>query len=131
PSNLAYLLYTSGSTGHPKAVMVTHQGLSNYLAWCVRAYPLASGFGTLVHSPLTFDLTLTSLLAPLLVGQRVELLPEGATIDALSNALRDGAGYSLVKLTPAHVALLRQLLPASAAAGSTQALIIGGEALSG
>jgi natural product biosynthesis luciferase-like monooxygenase protein/amino acid adenylation domain-containing protein len=131
PTNLAYLIYTSGSTGQPKAVMVTHQGLVNYLSWCVRTYPIAAGAGTLVHSPLNFDLTITGLLAPLLVGQRVVLLPEGATIDALSSALRDGTDYSLVKLTPAHLDLLRQLLPATAAADRAQALVIGGEALNG
>jgi amino acid adenylation domain-containing protein len=131
PTNLAYLIYTSGSTGQPKAVMVTHQGLVNYLSWCVRTYPLATGAGTLVHSPFNFDLTLTGLLAPLLVGQVVGLLPEGAPIDALSRALHEGAAYSLIKLTPAHLDVLRLLLPAEDVAGRCAAFVIGGEALTG
>ena len=35
PESLAYVIYTSGSTGTPKGAMVTHGGLSNYLAWAM------------------------------------------------------------------------------------------------
>ncbi len=75
-ANLVYVIYTSGSTGRPKGVMISHQGLVNYLNWCTREYAVAEGKGTLVHSPLGFDLTVTSLLSPLLAGQRVILLAE-------------------------------------------------------
>src|SRR5262249_29674695 len=64
--NLAYVIYTSGSTGQPKGVMVPHRGVVNYLHWCTRSYRVEEGSGSAVHSPLTFDLTVTSLWAPLL-----------------------------------------------------------------
>lgn len=35
PDNLCFLIYTSGSTGKPKGVMITHRGISNYIA-CVQ-----------------------------------------------------------------------------------------------
>ncbi|MGQ4807001.1 Linear gramicidin synthase subunit D [Candidatus Entotheonellaceae bacterium PAL068K] len=129
--NLAYVIYTSGSTGSPKGVMIAHRGLVNYLRWCTQAYSVAGGRGTLVHSRLAFDLTVTSLFSPLLVGQRVVLLPEDDAIEALNAALVHEAELSLLKITPAHLELLSQVLPAEQVAGRTRALIIGGEALLG
>jgi amino acid adenylation domain-containing protein len=129
--NLAYVIYTSGSTGTPKGVMITHQGLVNYLSWCTQAYAIADGGGAPVQSSIGFDATITSLYAPLLVGQRVVLLPEQEEIEALSAALSAPNHFSLVKLTPAHLGLLSQMLPARQAECQTRALIIGGEALFG
>ena len=129
PDDLAYVLYTSGSTGTPKGVMVEHRSLVNYLHWCVQAYSAAQGSGAPVHSTLAFDLTVTSLFSPLLAGKTVTLLPEADGIGALGAALRAGRDYSLVKITPAHLELLPQQLPADLAAGSTRALVVGGEAL--
>jgi amino acid adenylation domain-containing protein len=129
PDNLAYVIYTSGSTGRPKGVMIPHRGVVNYLWWCIHAYPVAEGGGAPVHSPLGFDLTITSLLAPLLTGRSVVLVPQQDGVDALADVLRRGRDWSLVKITPAHLeALAHSLLPADAA-GCVKALIIGGEAL--
>lgn len=129
--NLAYVIYTSGSTGRPKGVMVTHGGLDNYLRWCSSAYDVAGGDGSLVHSPLSFDLTVTSLFAPLVCGSQVTLVREDVGIESLSAALNRQGGYSLLKITPAHVESLGYLLSSPAAAAGARALIIGGEALRG
>jgi amino acid adenylation domain-containing protein len=127
--NLVYVIYTSGSTGMPKGVMVTHGGLHNYLCWAKDAYFDRSGHGSLVHSPLAFDLTVTSLLAPLVCGRSVTLLPEQAVLEEMSAALRDGPGYCLLKLTPAHIEGLGYMLAPEDVAGKVGALVIGGEAL--
>ena len=130
PANLAYVIYTSGSTGKPKGTMIVHQGLVNYLSWCIKAYAVAEGIGAPVHSSIGFDATITSFFSPLLVGQKVVLLPEKQEIEALSAILCSQSNFSLVKITPAHLALLSELLPSKQAAGQARALIIGGEALS-
>jgi myxalamid-type polyketide synthase MxaB len=127
PAELAYVIYTSGSTGRPKGVMVTHGGLANYVAWATEAYAAAEGGGALVHSSLAFDLTLTGLLLPLVAGRPVHFVPEG--IDALGRALAEANDLSLVKITPAHLAVLATQLPPERLAGRTRALVIGGEAL--
>jgi amino acid adenylation domain-containing protein len=128
-NNLAYVMYTSGSTGKPKGVMISHQGLVNYLTWCTQAYAVEKGGGSPVQSSIGFDATITSLYSPLLVGQKVVLLPEKDEIEALSQILSSNNNFSLVKLTPAHLELLSQLLPNKEAESQTRALIVGGEAL--
>ncbi|MCB8949263.1 MAG: amino acid adenylation domain-containing protein [Ardenticatenaceae bacterium] len=128
PDNLAYIIYTSGSTGKPKGAMITHGGLANYLDWALDAYPAQSG-GAPVHSSIGFDLTVTSLFVPLLAGQTVHLLPEGDAGTLLGQALAETAEFGLVKITPAHLLLLNQIIPAEQAAGATHAFVIGGEQL--
>ncbi|PHK27150.1 amino acid adenylation protein, partial [Nostoc linckia z15] len=127
--NLAYVIYTSGSTGKPKGTLIPHQGLVNYLSWATQKYTVEQGIGTVVHSPLGFDLTITSLLSPLLVGRTVELLSEEQGIETLSQALKKSSNLSLVKITPAHLDLLKQQLSKEEIANKTRAFIIGGENL--
>lgn len=129
PENLAYVIYTSGSTGRPKGVMIHHRGLVNYLTWAMAAYEIERGTGAPVQSSVAFDLTVTSLLGSLAAGRRALLLPEREGVETLGEALRASGGFSLVKITPAHLQLLGQQLPPEAAAGRTRVMVIGGEAL--
>ncbi|MBA2705457.1 MAG: amino acid adenylation domain-containing protein [Blastocatellia bacterium] len=127
PANLAYVIYTSGSTGKPKGVMIHHRGLVNYLTWATETYEVAAGCGAPVHSSFSFDLTITSLFAPLLVGRSIFLVADG--IENLVDALLARDNYSLVKITPAHLRALAELMPADQVRGRVRALVIGGEAL--
>ncbi|HID54502.1 MAG TPA: amino acid adenylation domain-containing protein, partial [Anaerolineae bacterium] len=129
PDSLAYVIYTSGSTGKPKGAMLLHRGVVNYLTWCQQAYPVTKGQGAPVHSSISFDLTVTSLFAPLVNGRCVHLLPEDVGVELLADALRQNDNYSLVKITPAHLELLSQQLDPAEAAGKTRSFIIGGENL--
>lgn len=129
PSDLAYVMYTSGTTGVPNGVRVTHRGLANYLRWCAEAYRLREGTGAVVHSSISFDLTLTALLGPLLVGQRVILLSEEAGVIGLVAAVRSCRDLTLVKLTPTHLDVVNQLLEPAEVAGAVRTLVVGGEAL--
>ncbi|MGW0885871.1 amino acid adenylation domain-containing protein [Streptomyces sp. NPDC002671] len=126
----AYVIYTSGSTGRPKGVVVTHGGLANYVAWAVRAYGMAEGGGAPLHSSLAFDLTVTSLLLPLVSGSRVVVSREGGP-EGLAAAVRDSGAFGLVKVVPGHLPLLSRLLPEGELAGAARCWIVGGEALQG
>jgi non-ribosomal peptide synthetase component F len=75
-----------------------------------------------------FDATVTSLFLPLLSGKSVTLLPEAGQF--LAEQPNCSAGFSLLKVTPAHLELLNQLLPSQILAGLTHCLVIGGESLS-
>jgi amino acid adenylation domain-containing protein len=129
PANLAYVIYTSGSTGAPKGAMITHEGLMNYLSWCREAYTVERGVGAPVHSSASFDLTVTSIYAPLLSGRTVALAPADLNIENLSNTLRQSSDFSLLKLTPAHLDVLAYSLRPEELAHRAGVLVIGGEAL--
>ncbi|QMU71794.1 non-ribosomal peptide synthetase [Streptacidiphilus sp. P02-A3a] len=130
PGNLAYVVYTSGSTGAPKGVMIEHRSLVNYLTWTVAEFPPVHGTGSPLYSAMTFDLPVTSLFPALVSGQPVTLTVDDGTpgLDGLVAALERG-GFGLVKLTPTHLALLNQTLSPGALASATDRLVIGGEAL--
>ncbi|PHB32505.1 non-ribosomal peptide synthetase, partial [Bacillus pseudomycoides] len=127
--NLAYVIYTSGSTGRPKGVMIQHYSLTNYLVWCIKEYDVTRGVGTIVHSSLSFDLTITSIFPSLLVGKEVMLIPESADIEAFGEIIKRSKSLSLLKITPAHLKLLSQQLKPEEFAGKAHTIVIGGEPL--
>ncbi|MYV62233.1 amino acid adenylation domain-containing protein [Streptomyces sp. SID4931] len=122
----AYVIYTSGSTGRPKGVVIEHRSITDYLAFTTREYPSASGVA-LVHSPVSFDLTVTGLYTPLLVGGCVNLasLTEALPEEAAGLA---GNPATFLKATPSHLPLLNAL---PAGYSPTGDLLLGGEALIG
>lgn len=130
--NLIYVYYTSGSTGIPKGVMMSHRSLVNYATLIPEPYNLRAGGRTLVHSPFSFDLTLTGLLPPLMVGAAVELVNPGDELEGVGNPLSTpGQRYSLIKITPSHLQVLSNWLGERGRCGQVDALIIGGEAVPG
>jgi amino acid adenylation domain-containing protein/non-ribosomal peptide synthase protein (TIGR01720 family) len=126
---VAYVMYTSGSTGRPKGTMVSHGALLHYLNWAVDAYEIAPGERSIVHSSISFDATITSLLTPLLAGGAVELVPEGDAVLPLARALASDVAYRIVKITPAHLDLLRHELAQTGVRAQVGAFVIGGESL--
>lgn len=128
PLNTAYIIYTSGSTGRPKGVVVSHASLTNYLDWCAREYA-GSTQDVALHSPLAFDLSITSLLVPLLLGKTLHVPDTVLRADALISLLKSGAEYDWIKLTPSHARAVQELVSPQALA-RTRMLILGGEGLS-
>ena len=129
PANLAYVMYTSGSTGQPKGAMILHSGLVNYLSWAIKMYAVVPGGSVPVHSSIAFDLTVTSLYPALLAGAQVELLPEDVGAQELVQSLRRHGDRCLVKITPAHLDVLTHQLRPEELAGLARTFVIGGENL--
>ncbi len=129
--NAAYAIWTSGSTGTPKGVVVAHGELSLYLDWASERYQAQLGQGAPLNTAIAFDATLTSLYLPLLCGRPLWLLPEEREIEALAELLLSGAELTLVKLTPAHLELLRALIGDRAHQIRARCFVVGGEALQG
>ncbi|MBZ4398088.1 amino acid adenylation domain-containing protein [Myxococcus sp. AS-1-15] len=131
PDHLAYVLYTSGSTGQPKGTEVTHRSIVNYLKWSVRTYRLDEGTGSPVLGSISFDGTLTSLFAPLISGRALFLLPRGRELDLLSSRDYPEQGFSFIKLTPSHLRAFDGLGRLREVLERTHAVVLGGEGLHG
>lgn len=89
PDQLAYVSYTSGSTGEPKGVAVTHRNVVDLALdhrWRGTAHTRV-----LLHSPMAFDASTYELWVPLLTGGQVIVAPEGPlSVAALARHLTQG-----------------------------------------
>ncbi|MCP9624665.1 amino acid adenylation domain-containing protein [Nocardia otitidiscaviarum] len=75
PSALAYILYTSGSTGAPKGVCVSHGNACAFVDWAVTMLGAGPDDRFANHAPLTFDLSVLDLYAAFAVGASVHPIP--------------------------------------------------------
>ncbi len=128
--NLVYAIYTSGSTGRPKGVQVEHIGLSNYILWARDHYPRGGERATVLHSSISFDLTVPSLFEPLVSGRTLTILPPGDSLELLAQALVDEhTSYDYIRLTPSHLRYLRDWCGARGLAPRAGGWVVGGEVL--
>jgi amino acid adenylation domain-containing protein len=78
-TDLAYILYTSGSTGVPKGVMITHRNALAFVDWAVREFALGPADRLSSHAPLHFDLSIFDIFGALASGASLALIPDGTS----------------------------------------------------
>lgn len=77
--DLAYILYTSGSTGVPKGIMHTHRSGLSFAEWATAEYGLRREDRLSNHAPLHFDLSTFDLFAGAIAGATLVVIPEAYT----------------------------------------------------
>jgi amino acid adenylation domain-containing protein len=78
PDDLAYVLYTSGSTGIPKGVMLTHRNALAFVDWAVAELAVSRDDRLSNHAPLHFDLAVFDVFAAARAAAAVVLVPRSA-----------------------------------------------------
>ncbi|MFD7707403.1 amino acid adenylation domain-containing protein [Streptomyces sp. NPDC059785] len=81
PDEPAYILYTSGSTGDPKGVCISHRNALSFVRWAAAEVGVTSADRLSNHAPFNFDLSVFDLYAAFLAGASVHLVPEGLAYD--------------------------------------------------
>ncbi|WP_298443135.1 non-ribosomal peptide synthetase [Gordonia sp. (in: high G+C Gram-positive bacteria)] len=124
-SALAYLVYTSGSTGVPKGVAGTRDALATRIAWATALWPAAPGDARLLKSSFAFIDGLTELLGALAAGARLVIADDAERVDlAAQAALLRAEPVAQVTAVPSLAATLAATEPA-ACAGITRWVLSG------
>ncbi|QKV74147.1 AMP-binding protein [Amycolatopsis sp. Hca4] len=129
PGSTAYVIATSGTSGAPKGVVLPEPAVLAYLGWAMAEY--GGGYGAPLFTSLGFDLTVTSLLGPLVSGRTVAVLDPVRWPLAVVTDPRpfDEAGF--VKLTPSQLDIACRLMTETGTRSSVPVLVVGGEAMRG
>lgn len=132
PDSLAYVTYTSGSTGGPKGVLSHHRGAANYIAYMISARHLEPGERVLQFTSLSFDGSVRDTIGTLIFGGAIVLLDDESARDplALLAAIRDERATLILCIVPTMLrALTRAALDGGSGKPGIRLIMVGGEAL--
>src|SRR5438093_9390100 len=111
PGQLAYIYFTSGSTGEPKGVMCEHAGMLNHLFAKIEDLGIGDGDVVAQTAPQCFDISLWQLVSPLLVGGRILIVEQETILDAkrFIDKIVEGR-VAVVQVAPSYLEVLLSYL---------------------
>ncbi|MFC6064241.1 non-ribosomal peptide synthetase [Streptomyces ochraceiscleroticus] len=114
PDQLAYIYFTSGSTGEPKGAMCEHAGMLNHLYAKIEDLGIGEGQVVAQTAPQCFDISLWQLVSALLVGGRTLLVGQDAVLDVqrfIDTVAEGRAG--VVQVVPSYLEVVLSALEAA------------------
>jgi amino acid adenylation domain-containing protein len=107
PHQLAYVYFTSGSTGEPKGAMCEHAGMLNHLFAKIDDLDIREGNVVAETAPQCFDISLWQLIAPLMVGARTLIVEQEAILDAQRFIDKiTGGRVNVIQVVPSYLEVL-------------------------
>jgi amino acid adenylation domain-containing protein len=130
PNHPTYIMYTSGSTGAPKGVQLSHRGICNRLLWMQQTYHLTPDDRVLQKTPFTFDVSVWEFFWPLITGAVLVLAkPEGHRDPEYLVSLIKREAITTVHFVPSMLEAFLEH-PAVSECTTLRRVICSGEALS-
>ncbi|WP_409463963.1 non-ribosomal peptide synthetase [Amycolatopsis sp. GA6-003] len=104
---LAYIYFTSGSTGEPKGAMCEHAGMVNHLCAKINDLGITEDSVVAQVAPQCFDISLWQLVSALVVGGTTLLIDQDVILDADRFAARLGSGgVTVLQVVPSYLEVL-------------------------
>lgn len=126
PDQLAYIMFTSGSTGDPKGVMISRSAMESFLYAMIERLNIDAKIRMLANTELSFDVSVPEIYLPFIVGGSVVFADE-VTQNNLNMLPVLLTKCNLAQATPSLWSLL---IESGWTPNNNQVLVAGGEALS-
>jgi D-alanine--poly(phosphoribitol) ligase subunit 1 len=131
PTDLAYVMFTSGSTGVPKAVATEHRAICNYIRFMADEYGLGPSRMVLQLAAQNYEAAIRDLFGPLATAASVVILPRSLLLDPsqLVAAVADWRINTILSIVPTFLSRIASVADGAERLQSVELVLTSGESL--